>query len=431
MRKHNKRGILIILVFIMIVGVFPSSIAANELSDAKKEKEALEQKKKDIDNKIASLESEKTDIVNYIEKLDLQLNELTKQINTLIVEIEEAEVDLKVTQEELEKAKAHEEKQYESMKKRIQYIYENGEPSYLEILIESKDISEFLNQVEIRSKITEYDNNLLDEYNKITQKVIEKEEELEEKLASLKLMQEELEYEQEAVETLVQAKGEELARHEEQLIASENVAREYEAELEAKLAEIQHLEEEERRRQEEELRRKQEEERKRKEAAERKRLEEARRAAEAEAGNNNSSESSNANSGSHTGTGVFTWPTPSSRRITSYYGWRIHPIFGNNRLHTGIDVGAPYGTNIVAADSGRVVEAGYNGGYGNCVKIDHGNGIETLYAHCSQLVVNVGDTVNRGQIIAYVGSTGNSTGPHLHFEVRVNGGHTNPLGYVN
>ena len=269
MKKHNKRGILIILVVIMVVGVFPFSIAANELDSAKQEKTALEQKKKDIDNKIAALESEKTDIVNYIEKLDIQLNELTEQMNILTADIEEAQADLIVTQKELEKAKAHEEKQYESMKKRIQYIYENGESSYLEILIESKDISEFLNQVEIRSKITEYDNNLLDEYNKITQKVIQKEEELEEKLASLNLMQEELSYEQEAVETLVQAKAVELAKHEEQIVASENVAKEYEAELEAKLAEIQHLEEEERKRQEEELRRKQEEERKLKEAAER------------------------------------------------------------------------------------------------------------------------------------------------------------------
>ena len=431
MKKHNKRGILIILVVIMVVGVFPFSIAANELDSAKQEKTALEQKKKDIDNKIAALESEKTDIVNYIEKLDIQLNELTEQMNILTADIGEAQADLVVTQKELGKAKAHEEKQYESMKKRIQYIYENGEPSYLEILIESKDISEFLNQVEIRSKITEYDNNLLDEYNKITQKVIQKEEELEEKLSSLNLMQEELSYEQEAVETLVQAKGEELARHEEQLIASENVAKEYEAELEAKLAEIQHLEEEERRRQEEELRRKQEEERKRKEAAERKRLEEARIKAEAEAGNNNSSESSNASSGNHTGTGVFTWPTPSSRRITSYFGWRIHPIYGDNRFHSGIDVGAPYGTHIVAADAGTVVARGYSGSAGNYIHVNHGNGIVTRYYHCSSLVASTGDNVQKGQVIAYVGSTGASTGPHLHFEVRVNGVATNPLGYVN
>lgn len=429
MRKQNKKGILIILMVIMVVGVFPFSIAASELDNAKQEKVDLEQKKKDIDNQIAALESEKTDIVNYIEKLDLQLNELTEQMNILTADIEEAEADLKVTQKDLEKAKALEEKQYDSMKKRVQYIYENGEPSYLEILVESKNISEFLNQVEIRSKITEYDNNLLDEYNKITEEVSQKEEELEGKLSSLGLMQEELQYEQEAVEVLVQAKGEELARREEQLIASENVAKEYEAELEAKLAEIEHLEEEERQRQEEELRRKQEEERKRKEAAERKRLEDARR--KAEAGNNNSSGSSNASSGNHTGTGVYTWPTPSTRRITSYYGWRIHPIYGDNRFHKGIDIGASYGTNIVAADSGRVVEARYNGSYGNCVKIDHGNGTETLYAHCSQLVVNVGDTVDRGQLIAYVGSTGASTGPHLHFEVRVNGARVDPLGYVN
>ena len=128
--------------------------------------------------------------------------------------------------------------------------------------------------------------------------------------------------------------------------------------------------------------------------------------------------------------GVLAWPTPSTSYITSPFGYRTHPISGTYKFHTGIDIGASRNSAIIAANDGKVILSGWNGGYGKCIVVDHGGGITTLYAHCNSLYVGVGAYVSRGQTIAAVGSTGNSTGPHLHFEVRVNGSYKNPLNYV-
>lgn len=135
-----------------------------------------------------------------------------------------------------------------------------------------------------------------------------------------------------------------------------------------------------------------------------------------------------ASSGVVRGTGIFAFPV--NGRITSGFGYRRHPILGTSRLHAGVDFGAPQGTSIYAADSGRVIYAGWYGGYGNTVIVDHGGGITTLYAHSSRLFVSVGQSVSQGQAVAAVGSTGLSTGPHLHFEVRQNGNPVNPMSYL-
>ncbi len=130
------------------------------------------------------------------------------------------------------------------------------------------------------------------------------------------------------------------------------------------------------------------------------------------------------------GTGVYTWPTPGFTTITSPYGMRYHPILKTRKMHTGVDIGAPMSATIVAADSGKVIHAGWMGGYGQVIVIDHGNGVSTLYAHQSAFLVGNGATVSKGQAIGKVGSTGWSTGPHLHFEVRINGSYTDPMPYI-
>ena len=129
-------------------------------------------------------------------------------------------------------------------------------------------------------------------------------------------------------------------------------------------------------------------------------------------------------------TGSMMWPCPSCHYVTSPFGWRYHPIYHENRYHSGVDIGASYGATIVAADGGTVITAGSVSGYGNCVVINHGNGLTTLYGHMSSIAVSVGQRVSKGQTIGYVGSTGNSNGPHLHWEVAVNGQRVNPLNYA-
>jgi murein DD-endopeptidase MepM/ murein hydrolase activator NlpD len=131
------------------------------------------------------------------------------------------------------------------------------------------------------------------------------------------------------------------------------------------------------------------------------------------------------------GSGKYTWPTPGYSRITSAYGMRRHPILKTNRMHTGVDIGAPYGATIVSVDHGQVVKVDWYGGYGRVVMVDHGRGIVTMYAHTSAALVNVGDAVRKGQAIAKIGTTGWSTGPHLHFEVRINGKYANPMNYIS
>ena len=133
---------------------------------------------------------------------------------------------------------------------------------------------------------------------------------------------------------------------------------------------------------------------------------------------------------SYLGSGKLAWPTPGFKRVTSKFGWRIHPITNKRSMHTGTDIAANYGTNIVAAESGTVIEVGWRGGYGRIVMVDHGGGIVTLYAHTSASLVKPGQVVKKGQAIAKIGTTGWSTGPHLHFEVRENGNPVNPMTYL-
>ena len=154
-------------------------------------------------------------------------------------------------------------------------------------------------------------------------------------------------------------------------------------------------------------------------------------AAKKKGGSSSSSTTTTTSSGATRYSGTFTWPLPGYTNNSSAYGWRVHPIFGTRKFHKGEDIPAPTGTPIVAAASGTVTTAGWVSGYGNYTVINHGGGVMTAYGHQSAIHVSVGQTVTAGQTIGLVGSTGNSTGPHLHFEVYVNGSTQNPMSYFN
>jgi murein DD-endopeptidase MepM/ murein hydrolase activator NlpD len=437
----RQKGILIALAVTMIVGYPYLHSFATEIDQAKEEKSNLEKKKQETELRLAELEKEKGDILNYIEKLDKELENLAGEVYNLNKDIEATNKDLKVAKEELALAKLTEENQYSTMKKRIQYMYENGQTDYFELILKADNLSEMLNQIEYMSKITQYDNNLLGEYTALKQDVINKEQKLEAKIEELNGLKEELTYEQDTITRLVKDKNAEVVKYEASIDETESLSAEYDSKLAEQEQVIEDLLEAERRRIEEEERRK-EEERKRQEE-ERKRQKEERKKQEQEKNNQGQEQNGGDNTSteepsneepadnSDNASTSFTWPVPASKRITSYFGNRNQPTAGASTYHKGIDIGASTGTEIVAASSGTVVTAAYSGSAGNYVMISHGNSTYTVYMHCSKLLVSVGQQVSRGETIALVGSTGVSTGPHLHFGVSVNGSYVNPLNYVS
>lgn len=431
---HRNLKLVPVVLLVLIFATQNILSYAGEIDKAKQNKTALERKKEETESKIKELEKEKDDILKYIEKLDLELNDLTEEVDKLNEKIKTAESDLKIIEEDLVKAKEKEKDQYSVMKSRIKYMYENGDTGILEILLQSDDFSDMLNQMEYKEKITEYDNGLLEGYKKLKEEVTEKEAEQKVVLEDLNTLKDELTFEQGTIERLLKNKNAEVVKYQKSINQSEAQSAEYTQKIADQETAIEQLLEAERKRIEEE-------ERKRKEAEERKRKEEEERRKQEEAKNQNTSNSDNTstdnnsssgNSGSSgTTVGGFKWPVPSSSRITSGFGNRDQPTEGASTYHKGIDIGAPTGTTIVAAAGGSVVTAAYSVSGGNYIMIYHGNSTYTIYMHCSKLLVSVGDEVSQGQSIALVGSTGISTGPHLHFAVTVNGEYKNPMNYVS
>lgn len=338
-------------------------------------------KQNELKSKINSAESQKKSTLAQKQALDSEISALQSKIDELSSEISSSNAKIETKQAELIKAQEESEKQYNSYYDRAKMLIQRGSVTYLEILLNAESFSDLLSRISIVKQVAKYDNNRLNELKKIEAQIAAVKKELEDEknvLVSLKS-------ENDTQMSALKSKQAESQRLIDSLTA--NIS-EYEAALEAQ------------------------------EKAEAAAREEIKRLTAA------------ASSQSRTFVGgVFTWPSVSSV-ITSSYGTRTHPVTGRVKTHTGIDIGAAYGTNIYAANSGTVLVSGWNsGGYGNYVVIDHGGGVTTLYGHCSSLLVSSGQTVTKGQVIAKVGSTGMSTGPHLHFEVLINGSHVNPMGY--
>ncbi len=431
--KKGLRGTIIMLFLVIVVGFLSVHSYASEIDKAKEEKKNLEQRKVETEKKLKELEKDKSDILKYIEKLDKELNSLSTQIQELETEIKSTEEELDIARKDLEEAKITEASQYDIMKKRIKYMYENGESGYLEIILQSNSLSDVLNHVEYISKITEYDNSLLDKYTKIKEEITQKELSIESKLATLKDLKEELDYEQETVTFLAEEKNKELVKYETSIMETMAVSSDVTSKIEEQEDLIDQLIEKQRK--EDEERRKRE---KAEAEAEAKRLEEERKRLEEEKNNssnnssgNNSSSDNSSSSNTGTSSSGLIWPLPASGRITSTFGGRERPTAGASSYHKGIDIGAPTGTAIVAAASGTVVTSTYQVAAGNYIMLSHDDGKYTVYMHCSKLLVSVGDRVNKGDTIALVGSTGVSTGPHLHFGVLVDGGYVDPQKYVS
>ncbi len=392
-----------IITFFLIAAEMPLIVHASLTNDYIKEseetKKAAEQNRNtlksgltDIQALLKSLEGAKNNLEDYITQLDANLNDLNDKIEELNIMISEKEEEIRETEAALEKAKEIEETQYEAMKQRIRFMYEKGSGSYMEILFSSESFTDFLNKAEFINKISEYDRRMLDQYIETKNEIAAAEKQLEEERQGLEEANDALATEQGAVETLISSKEEEITVFESDIQNKEAAVAQYKAEIAAQDQMIKDLEAAI--------------------LAEKKRLLEENKAAITYDG------------------GQFAWPAPKYTRISDDYGNRIHPTLGVQQFHNGVDMAAPAGSPILAAYDGEVVAASYSSTMGNYIMLDHGDGLYTIYMHASSLGVSQGQMVVRSEQIATVGSTGRSTGNHLHFSVRVNGSYVSPWNYL-
>ena len=358
---------------------------------AEKEKKELQSQISDTKAVIAGLENSKSDLATYITELDAQYMTVVENIETLEALIEVKNGEIATAEQELADAIATAEAQYEAMKVRIQFFYERSDNFYLETLLTADSFGELLNRIEYMKQVLAYDQNMLDNYNANIEYVEACKAKLEAEKEVLDAAELRLNEERLAMEELIAAKQVEMEKYEAQIASSEAAKAAYEEELAEQAREIELFDEI---------------------------IEEYQNALNSLRG-----------FGEYDGS-TFTWPCPAYTRISSDFGYRIHPIYKYRKFHSGVDMAAPYGAAILAAYNGQVVKTGYDKSMGNYVLIDHGSNLYTIYMHCSKVLVKAGDLVYAGDQIAKVGSTGSSTGNHLHFGVRLNGSYVSPWDYL-
>lgn len=362
--------------------------STKSLQEAQDEKAQLEKALKEAQSTIEDLRDSKGDIESKVTELNQQLIDISARITDLENQLTAKSEDIQETKDELDGAKEREAQQYADMKVRIQFMYENGQTSYLEALLSSRNISEFLNSADYIAQIQSYDRQKLTEYQDTVESIVNLEAQLEQEYTDLEALKSTVESNKATVAAMMRQKESELADISGDIEDAQSDADYYAAEIQAQ----------------EEL------------IAAIKRAEAEKAAAGVE-------------EHPYTG-GAFRWPCPSSTRVTSDYGTRVSPMSGASSNHKGIDIGASAGADIIAAADGTVTAASYSSAAGNYVMIDHGGGLYTVYMHASSLLVSPGQTVSAGDVIAKVGSTGISTGSHLHFGVSLNGSYVSPWSYL-
>lgn len=364
-----------------------------EIQQIQQEQEALQQGITDSKAMLERLKDQQEDLYLYAQQVDAILLELDEKIALLNDQITLKELEIERTKQELAEAQEIERQQYEAMKVRIRFMYEEGDAYYLEMLFSATGFADMLNKADYIEAVSAYDRRKLEEYILNEKLIALCQYELEVQEEALQTQKEGVVAEQEAQRALREQAELEIASKQNEIDEEMATLEQWNAELAAQTETLEALEQQV--------------------AAEKKRLLEMNQPTQTYDG------------------GAFAWPCPSTKTITSEFGWRMHPILHYNRFHNGIDIGARHGEPIIAAYDGRVVSASYTSAMGNYIMIDHGDGLYTIYMHCSQLYVSEGTYVVRGERIAAVGSTGLSTAPHLHFSVRLNGEYINPLNYVS
>ena len=369
-----------IIISLLSCFFFMPKINAETLQEQKEQNQAKQQ---ETEQKIEYVKEELSEALVKIQELDDKIRNAEKEIEEMTAKLETLEAKVNETTKDLEKVQKDYEENKELMEDRLVVMYECGDVSYLDLLLHSSNLIEFLSNYYIIEEIIKSDSELLESIEQEKSEIEAKKQQLEKEKTELKL----LKVKQEQTKIIMQNNKTVQQNQIDSLTDSEK-------ELQQKLQEYKDEEE---------------------------RIENLIKIASQDY----------TYSGEYTG-GVMAWPVAKSGTyITSNYGIREHPVQGITKFHTGIDIGnAGFGAPVIAAADGVVSMASYYGGYGNCVMINHGNGVSTLYGHGQKILTTVGATVKKGDLIMEVGSTGVSTGPHLHFEVRINGTHVNPLPYL-
>lgn len=381
-----RRSFKVLFVFLLILTMGFPAAAATTSKEAEENIEDLEAEKETLEAELNDLKKDKTTTEENIAQLDVRLKEVQSDIVDIEADLESVQAELEKTQTALLEAREKESQQYETLKKRIKVMYEQGEASYYEILLKVDDITSLLNSSEYISKISDYDSNLLEALQETRLRIEELETQLQNQRADIEAIKAELEVKQAETEVLLEEKADEL------ILINDAIEE----------AEAAYYEKEKAIEQEKEL---------------------MEQLINAELAIGNIVYTGTTSTG-------YMWPVSGYSYISSSYGSRICPFHGPE-FHYGIDIPAAGGTPVLATANGIVLAQAFDSGLGNYIIIDHGNGVSSYYLHNSTVSVSVGQTVTQGQVIAGVGTTGSSTGNHLDFRIRINGSYVNPLAYVS
>lgn len=375
-----KRKLAIVFVIAVVIFNISFNVLAENINELQNKQNEVKSQLDGANNELGEVQSELSQMLQQIQVLNETISKSEEEIANLDAKISELQVNIEETETKLKNSEEIYYKQKELLEKRLVAIYEAGETKYLDVLLNSKSLSEFISNYYLISEIAKYDSELLEELEKDKNEIQKTKTELDNKKINYRTIKANQERTAIVLKNTKAVKDNYMSQLtdkeksiQEQIDLYENQFKEIENEIKSLLL------------------------------------------------NNSTTQ--------YIG-GIMAWPVPGYTRITSQFGMRTHPITGVYKLHTGVDIGAPMGANFIAANDGIVVKAGYNGAYGNMVIIDHGGGISTLYAHGSEILVTLGQTVKKGDAVLKVGSTGYSTGAHAHFEVRVNSAYVNPLDYI-
>lgn len=363
------------------------------LDAAEQKQQKLKEEKKALEKKLDNIQDFTDDVSKYVSTLDMQMTNLLDNIDANKEDIEDIKEEIQSVNEEYDNALSRQQEQYDGMKAHIKYMYENSDSNYLVYLMKSRTLAEFLSREEYVEKVTNYDKVLLNKYQQVLDEVTIARQKAEEKQREVTATKNSLKFEKEKLEQLSDEKTRQIKIYQ-GLVADnrQNVAS-YAAQIADQEKEVEAI------------------------------LREGRDKI-------SQSEKSGDTVQIMPTNGEYAWPLPVSGRITSTFGYRKAPTAGASSYHKGVDIAVNTGTNVLACKEGKVVTAAYSSSAGNYVAIYHGGGIYSYYMHCSQLKTSVGKHVEKGQVIARSGSTGISTGPHLHFAMYKSGNYVNPMYYV-